>query len=158
MSLRVDMGMRWEDQNIIKKDGEWTVDGRPTINVDVAWHETPSNALGKAFVGLKVTAPRNAATPPHTHGGSAVSATVIQGRVLNQMVCGAYTIGPKVYEKGESWYEAPGCHHVRSENVGDEEAVFIASMITDEKRIAEMGLLRALVVIDADLEGEAGKR
>jgi hypothetical protein len=37
--------------------------------------------------------------------------------------------GAKVYGPGESWYEAPGCHHVRSETVGNEEALFIANLV-----------------------------
>jgi hypothetical protein len=24
---KVDLNLRWQDQNVIKKDGEWTVDG-----------------------------------------------------------------------------------------------------------------------------------
>ncbi len=131
---------------------------RPTIHVSPAWNSTPSNAPGLAFIGLKVTAPLNAATPPHTHGGSAVAATVIQGRVLNQMVCDGHSSGPKIYEKGDSWYEPPGCHHVRSENVGDKEAIFIASFVADAKRIEEKGLLGALVVMDADLDGGVGSK
>lgn len=110
---------------------------------------------GLAFVGLKVTSPPNAATPPHTHGGAAVSATVIEGRVLNQMVCAdGHVIGPKIYERGESWYEPPGCHHVRSENAGDVEASFIASLIVEDAKIKEKGVMGALVVIDAAVEEE----
>ncbi|KAG7415952.1 hypothetical protein Forpe1208_v005444 [Fusarium oxysporum f. sp. rapae] len=37
--------------------------------------------------------------------------------------------GAKVYGPGESWYEAPGCHHVRSENAGNDEALFIANLV-----------------------------
>lgn len=81
-----------------------------------------------------------------------MSATVIKGRVLNQMICEGSSIGPRVYEQGESWYEPPGCHHVRSENAGDEEAIFVASFVVDEKPVKEKGLLRALVVMDADQE------
>ena len=72
--------------------------------------------------------------------------------MLNQMVCHGETIGPKIYEKGDSWYEPPGCHHVRSENVGDEEAIFIANFVTDAQEIEKKGLLQALVIMDADSE------
>lgn len=86
-----------------------------------------------------------------------MSATVIQGRVLNQMICAdGHVVGPRVYEKGESWYEPPGCHHVRSENAGDEEAMFIASLIVDEEAIKRKGVMKALVVIDAELQEENG--
>jgi len=80
-----------------------------------------------------------AATPPHTHGGAAIVATMIRGHVVSQMVHThvdpttgkTHTVdsGPKVYGPGESWYEAPGCHHVRSETVGSEEALFIANFV-----------------------------
>ena len=112
---------------------------------------------GKQFIGLKVTAPPNSATPPHTHGGAAVCATVIQGRTLNQMVCpDGHVIGPKIYEKGETWYEPPGCHHVRSENAGDEEMIFIAALVVDE-HVVKDGVMKGLVVIDAEIEEQKQK-
>ncbi|KAK4498748.1 hypothetical protein PRZ48_009258 [Zasmidium cellare] len=153
MPFQPDFKKDWQAQKVVKKDGSWIVEGHPPNQVELAWHESPNNTPGLAFVGLKVTSPVNAATPPHTHGGAAVSATVIQGRVLNQMICAdGYVVGPKVYEKGESWYEAPGCHHVRSENAGDEEAMFIASLVVDEGVIKRDGLMKGLVVIDAEAE------
>ncbi|KAK2668949.1 Cupin 1 [Fusarium oxysporum f. sp. vasinfectum] len=135
----VDMNLRWQDQNVVKKDGQWTVDGRPTPGVAVSHVHQPPNLPDKTWLGLMVTAPVNSATPPHTHAGAAIVATVIKGHVLNQMVhthtdpktgeTTEHDSGPRIYGPGESWYEAPGCHHVRSENVGDEEAQFIANMI-----------------------------
>ncbi|KAF7560035.1 hypothetical protein G7046_g4107 [Stylonectria norvegica] len=98
------------------------------------------------------------ATPPHTHGGAAITATVIRGHVLNQMV--HEHIDPvtgekkthegvaKVYGPGETWFEAPGCHHVRSETVGDEEALFIANMVVTDKVFE--GLDDKAVGIEAD--------
>ncbi|KAM5349653.1 hypothetical protein ACJ41O_006158 [Fusarium nematophilum] len=137
----VDFNLRWQDQNVVKKDGQWTVDGRPTVDVAVSHIHQPPNLPDKTWIGLLVTAPPNAATPPHSHAGAAVVATVIRGHVLNQMVhthadpkTGDKSIqdsGAKVYGPGESWYEAPGCHHVRSETVGDAEAVFIANLIVN---------------------------
>jgi hypothetical protein len=90
---------------------------------------------------------------------------MIKGKMLNQMVCPDHDpesqgTGPKIYSVGESWYEPPGCHHVRSENAGDEgeeEAEFIATFVIDKKKVDEEGL-GALVVIDADTkEGKDGK-
>ena len=65
--------------------------------------------------------PVNAASPPHRHGGAAVSATVIKGHVLNQTICdeggkvpeGEAHATTRIYGPGDSWYEPPGCHHVR---------------------------------------------
>lgn len=82
---------------------------------------------------------RLSATLPHTHTGAAVVATVVRVHVLNQMVrthvdpatgkTYTHDSGAKVYGPGGSWYEAPGYHHVRSETVGIEEALFIANLV-----------------------------
>lgn len=121
--------------------------------VAVNWRESPPIIPGKAYIGLRVTAPVNAATPPHRHGGASVAATVIKGRVLNQMVCAdGHVVGPQIYEVGESWYEPPGCHHVQCSNAGDEEAVFVAAFVIDEAPIREKGIIAALTQFDADEE------
>ena len=87
--------------------------------------------------------------------------------MLNQMGCpdedpDSQGSGPKIYGLGESWYEPPGCHHVRSENVGDgkggevEEAVFLACFVVSKEKVDREGL-RGLVVIDAAVEEEMEK-
>lgn len=128
---------------------------RPVVDIKVMYQHQPSNVPGMTYLGLKVTAPANAATPPHRHGGAAVVAVMVQGSMLNQMECNGEHEGPKIYSKGECWYEPPGCHHVRSENAGDEEAVFIANLIVKTKKIEELGILKALFQIDADEEGRS---
>ena len=63
--------------------------------------------------------------------------------------------GPTIFGPGESWYEAPGCHHVRSENVGepDEEAQFVANLVIDTSTFeAAADPVSAVVVIDAETE------
>lgn len=64
---------------------------------------------------------------------------------------------PKIHSQGQSWYEAPGCHHVRSENAGDEEAVFVANMIVDNEvldgAVTEIDVIMRVVVLDAVAEG-----
>ncbi|ETI21628.1 hypothetical protein G647_07975 [Cladophialophora carrionii CBS 160.54] len=154
--MSVDMNVRWQDLEVVKKDGMWTVAGRPRPAVAVAFQESPSNIPDHYYLGLKVTAPVNAATPPHTHGGAAIVATMTKGKVLNQMVCPHHDpdsqgTGPKIYSVGESWYEPPGCHHVRSENVGDEEAEVIAVFVVSKQKVDDEGL-QSLVVIDAEVE------
>lgn len=70
------------------------------------------NCPGKSIVGLRVTYPPNGSTPPHRHAGASVSVFVIEGTVLSKM-----NDGPtEVYQEGESWFEAPGCHHKVSDN------------------------------------------
>ena len=122
-------------------------------------------------------------TPPHTHNGAAVYAQVINGSVISQMIhshagskdhgsrasslhdsgefphellrCAQLTIpGVGIYRQGEMWYEAPGCQHVRSENVSDdEEAAFYANFIIDADKLAglaEKDLGRVLTILDVD--------
>ncbi|KAI5459068.1 hypothetical protein BGZ63DRAFT_465790 [Mariannaea sp. PMI_226] len=169
----VDLNLRWEDQKIVKKDGHWTVDGRPGVSVAISHTHNPPNLPGKTWFGLLVTSPVNAATPPHTHAGAAIVATVVSGHVLNQMVhthvdpvtgeTHTRDSGAKIYGPGESWYEAPGCHHVRSETVGNEDAVFIANLIVDSKVFdgldmkdtspeAEWPKIGRVFILDADVE------
>ncbi|KAH6887690.1 hypothetical protein B0T10DRAFT_549661 [Thelonectria olida] len=168
----VNLNLRWEDQKVVKKDGQWTVDGRPGVEVKVSHLHNPPNLPDKTWIGLLVTSPVNSATPPHTHAGAAIVATVIRGHVINQMVhthvdasgkSHSHDSGAKIYGPGESWYEAPGCHHVRSETVGDEDAVFIANLIVDSTVFegldmkatgaeADGARIGRVFVIDADIE------
>ena len=96
-----------------------------------------------------MTLPPNGATPAHYHAGAAVTALIIKGKTLNQMN------DDEAFESsaGETFFEAPGCHHVRSENNTDEEASFFALFIVDEETV-EKGGLAALVELDADREKE----
>ncbi|MCJ1375048.1 hypothetical protein MMC20_006282 [Loxospora ochrophaea] len=108
----------------------------------------------KALITLLVTLPPHAATPSHTHNGAAVTALMLRGASLNQMNCDE----PFVSREGETFYEAPGCHHVRSENACEnpvEEASFFAVMIIDQEIIERDGY-EGLVVVDAAVE-EKGK-
>jgi quercetin dioxygenase-like cupin family protein len=107
----------------------------------------PANIPGKSVVVILIDMIPNAATPPHTHGGAAAIAIVVDGVVLNQMNCDE----PIVSQKGDTWYEAPGCHHVRSENVGgSEKAKFLAVLIVDDEVIKDG--FQSIVVLDAEKE------
>lgn len=75
---------------------------------------------------------------------------MIRGASLNQMNRDEAV----VYKEGETWYEAPGCHHVRSENVSEgegEEASFYAVFVVDDE-VIERGGYAGLVVLDAEVE------
>ena len=61
---------------------------------------------------------------------------------------------PIVSREGEIFFEAPGCHHVRSENVSEapgEEASFYAVFIVDDEVVEKHGY-QGLVVMDAEAE------
>ena len=75
---------------------------------------------------------------------------MLRGASLNQMNCDE----PHVYVEGDTWYEAPGCHHIRSENAcktPDEEATFYAVLVIDDEVIEKEGYA-GLAVLDADVE------
>lgn len=114
------------------------------------------------MIGLLVTYPPGGADTPHYHGGAAVFATMIKGKSVMQMVCvdddpQSQGTGAKVYGPGDSWYEGPGCHHVRSHNASEEEECqFIAMFIVDTERIEKLGPVAAVLQIDA-AEEEAGR-
>ncbi|CAF9932914.1 MAG: hypothetical protein HETSPECPRED_008484 [Heterodermia speciosa] len=140
--------MSASQSNVTKENGEWVIDGRPREKFKLLSHHHPPNIPGKSVITLLVTLPPNAATPPHTHSGAAVLGLMVRGASLNQMNCDE----PTVYREGESFYEAPGCHHVRSENVCEgpaEEASFYAVFIVDDEVVEKYGY-EGLVVMDAD--------
>ncbi|KAL9019828.1 MAG: hypothetical protein Q9185_002877 [Variospora sp. 1 TL-2023] len=144
-------------RKVVKEAGVWTVEGRPRETIKLISHHRPPNIPGKSLITLLVTLPPNAATPPHTHGGAAVLALMVRGASLNQM----NDDEPRVYREGESFYEAPGCHHVRGENACEEEASFYAVFVVDDEDF-EKGGYEGLVVLDAEKEEkrkeeEAGK-
>lgn len=99
------------------------------------------------LVGL-VDVPPNGGTPPHRHGGAAIVAIGFHGSTLNQMngdepiICGP----------GDHWYEAPGCHHQRSENAGEGRAKFIAVLIVDDETIDHGRDPGAIFVLDKEVE------
>lgn len=98
------------------------------------------------MIGIFVAFPPNAATPPHSHGGASVAGYVIQGSVLNKMNDQPI----KHVEAGQSWYEAPGCHHRVSENVSKtEEAKLLATMVVETK-VFEEGGMGAVVILDEE--------
>jgi quercetin dioxygenase-like cupin family protein len=90
--------------------------------------------------------PPNASTPPHTHAGASVSVYVLKGSLLNKMNDGPTQVIPA----GGTFFEAPGCHHVTSDNYSTTEpAQILATMVVDTK-IVEEGGVAALVVIDPE--------
>lgn len=104
------------------------------------------NCPGKSIIGLLVNFPPNGSTPPHRHGIASVSAYVVNGTVLNKM----NNDPMKVIEAKGSWYEAPGCHHVISDNASETEpATLFASMVLDTE-VFERDGMAALIQIDEE--------
>ncbi|KAI9923888.1 hypothetical protein MW887_008193 [Aspergillus wentii] len=115
-------------------------------SIQIAYSYKLSNVPGKSIIGLRVDFPPNGSTPPHRHGGAAVSAYVISGTLLNKM----NNDPMKVIPAGGTWYEAPGCHHRISDNASETEpAVLLASMVLDTEAYERDGM-DALFQVDEE--------
>jgi quercetin dioxygenase-like cupin family protein len=101
----------------------------PREKVTPAFSEDIVNAPGKKLVALIVDYPPGGKTPSHRHAKSAF----ITGYVLSGAVRSQVDEGPaKVYKAGESWTEAPGAHHVVSENASaSKPAKLLAVFVVD---------------------------
>jgi quercetin dioxygenase-like cupin family protein len=101
----------------------------------VAAHETVKPAFsyaipnipGKTVTALVVTYKPGGTSQPHRHGQAFVMAYVLSGAIRSQLEGGK----AQVYHAGESWTEAPGAHHVVSDNASKTEpasllAIFVA--------------------------------
>ena len=63
---------------------------------------------------------------------------------------------PVVSRVGDCWYEAPGCHHQRSECVGDGESRFFVVLIVDSPVVEKEGF-GGVLVLDREVEERRGK-
>ena len=104
------------------------------------------NSPGKCIIGLLIKLPPNGSAPPHRHGGASVVGYVLEGTLHNKMNDDPI----KVLEKGESWYEAPGCHHKLSDNNSQTEPLtLLATFVIDKKVVEEEGQA-ALLQLDEE--------
>lgn len=97
-------------------------------------HAIP-NIPGKSLIAVEVTYPPGAASQPHHHAKSAfIYAYVLSGAIESKVD----DEPGRIYRAGESWYEAPGAHHLESRNASKTEpakllAVFVVD--TDDKKL-----------------------
>jgi quercetin dioxygenase-like cupin family protein len=97
--------------------------------VKLNFSHTIPNIPGKSLVAVEVSYPPGGATPAHTHARSAfIYAYVVSGRIVSQV--GGEP--ERTYSAGESFYEAPGAHHLISRNASQTEpakllAVFVVN-------------------------------
>lgn len=87
------------------------------------------NAPGKSMAVLVVDYAPGGKSASHRHAGSAfIYAHVVAGAVRSQV----NDEPVKVYQAGESWFEAPGSHHRVSENASaTEPARLLAVFVVD---------------------------
>jgi quercetin dioxygenase-like cupin family protein len=102
---------------------------REREQVKVVFEHALPNVAGKRMVAVVVSYPPGAGSLPHRHAGSAfIYAHVLSGAVRSR-------VGDepaRVYRAGEGFYEAPGSHHVISENASETEpASLLAVFVVD---------------------------
>jgi quercetin dioxygenase-like cupin family protein len=87
------------------------------------------NLPGKVLTAVVVDYAPGGKSPPHRHDASAsIFAYVLSGSIRSQVEGGE----ANVYQAGRSWFEAPGAHHLVSENASaTEPASLLAVIVAD---------------------------
>ena len=107
----------------------------PREKVTPAFSEDIANVAGKKLVALIVDYPPGGKTPSHRHAKSAF----ITGYVLSGSIRSQVDEGPvKVFKAGESWTEAPGAHHVVSENASESKPAKLLAVFVVDAADAEL--------------------
>jgi quercetin dioxygenase-like cupin family protein len=75
-----------------------------------------------------------------------VAGMVISGTAYNKM----NNDPTLVLTKGETWYEAPGCHHKISANASETEELLLHATFIVESKVVEEGGFGALVQVDEE--------
>ena len=119
---------------------------RPRESITFLSQKQFPNIPGQQVVTIIVTIPPGGATPPHRHGGAAVTACIQKGTCINQM----NEDEPFECKPGDTFSEQPGCHHVRSENNTEEECAIFVMLVIDAKKLEEDP--GALLQLDVDME------
>ena len=115
---------------------------RPLPTLEPVYQYDLVNAPGKCIVGMHVKFPPNGSTPPHRHGTCSLIGYVVEGTTYNKM----NDQPTKTFTKGDTWYEAPGCHHKQSDNASDTEPLtLLATFILDKKVLEEQGQAALLI-------------
>ncbi|GJN72433.1 cupin domain-containingprotein [Purpureocillium lilacinum] len=119
---------------------------RPLPSMELAYQYKLPNCPGKSSIGLLVTFPPNSSTPPHRHAGAAASALVLSGSLVNKM----NNEPTRVFDKGGSWFEAPGCHHKVSDNYSTTETATLLATLVVDTEVVDKGGIAALVELDEE--------
>jgi quercetin dioxygenase-like cupin family protein len=102
----------------------------PRETISPAFADAIANVPGKTITAIVVDYPPGGKSLSHRHGSAFVVGYVLQGAIRSKI-----NDGPeKVFHAGESWTEAPGVHHMVSENASDvEPAKLLAIFVADTK-------------------------
>lgn len=71
---------------------------------------------------------------------------VLDGTLLNKM----NSDPTRVFGKGGSWFEAPGCHHLVSNNYSSTESAKLMATLVVDTEVVEKGGVTALVEFDEE--------
>jgi quercetin dioxygenase-like cupin family protein len=101
----------------------------PSEAVTTKFEHAIPNFPGKSVIAVEVTYPPGGASVPHHHASSAfIYAYVLSGTIQSQ-VDGEPA---RIYRAGESFYEAPGAHHLEGRNMSSTEpAKLLAVFVVD---------------------------
>lgn len=125
---------------------------RPAGTIKPVFQYALADDSSLSVVGLRVTYPGDGSTPPHRHGTASVIGQVLEGSILSAMNDGE----AKVYNEGETWYEAPGCHHrISDNNSKTAKAVILATFIIKTDILVKNG---PGVLVKIDEEFQEGAR
>lgn len=88
-----------------------------------------SNLPGKSLVAVEVSFAPGEVSKPHHHARSAfIYAYVLSGTIRSQVEGEP----ARDYRAGESWYEAPGAHHIQAQNMSTSQpASLLAVFVVD---------------------------
>jgi len=109
----------------------------PTVahSAPPAFEHAISNIPGKSLVAVEVDFAPGQTSPPHRHARSAfIFAYVLSGTIRSQVEGEP----ARDFHAGESWYEAPGAHHLQARNTSTSKpakllAIFVVD--SDEKTL-----------------------
>ncbi|MEI7033756.1 cupin domain-containing protein [Streptomyces pratensis] len=100
----------------------------PSETVTPLFEHPLPDVEGKTFTSVVVRFPPSARAKPHRHGTAFVYAYVLSGTVRSRLDDEPV----RTYRRGESWFEAPGAHHVLTENAsGTRPAELLVVFVSD---------------------------
>ena len=101
----------------------------PAETVTPKFEQAIANIPGKSLIVVEVSFPPGTVSAPHHHANSAfIYAYVLSGTIRSQVEGEP----ARTYHAGESWYEAPGAHHLLARNMSAiEPAKLLAVFVVD---------------------------
>ncbi|WP_417663403.1 cupin domain-containing protein [Pseudomonas sp.] len=101
----------------------------PSETVEPNFSHIIPNIPGKSLIAVEVSYLPGGASKPHFHAQSAfIYAYVVSGHIVSQVKGEP----ERVYAPGESFFEAPGAHHLTSRNASNTEpAKLLAVFVVD---------------------------